>query len=60
MGGLFIVVVMFFPDGLAGVWEKYSRKFKFFKQKSGVIATVATSKITKNDTDVTNTEGAKA
>lgn len=60
MGGLFIVVVMFFPDGLAGVWEKYSRKFKFFKQKSGVIATVATSKITKNDTDVTITEGAKA
>lgn len=60
MGGLFIVVVMFFPDGLAGVWEKYSRKFKFFKQKSGVIATVATSKLTKNDTDVTITEGAKA
>jgi len=25
MGGLFISVVMFFPTGLAGVWEKYGR-----------------------------------
>jgi urea transport system permease protein len=29
MGGLFIVVVMFFPDGLAGVYEKYAKKFNF-------------------------------
>jgi urea transport system permease protein len=27
MGGLFIAVVMFFPDGLAGVYEKYATKF---------------------------------
>lgn len=26
MGGLFIAVVMFFPNGLAGVWEKYGKK----------------------------------
>ncbi|WP_407309915.1 urea ABC transporter permease subunit UrtC [Pseudomonas sp. nanlin1] len=27
MGGLFIAVVMYFPDGLAGVWDKHSRKW---------------------------------
>lgn len=27
MGGLFIAVVMFFPDGLAGLYEKYATKF---------------------------------
>jgi urea transport system permease protein len=27
MGGLFIAVVMFFPDGLAGLYEKYAKKF---------------------------------
>lgn len=26
MGGLFISVVMFFPNGLAGIWEKYGMK----------------------------------
>jgi urea transport system permease protein len=26
MGGLFIVVVMFFPDGLAGIYQKYVQK----------------------------------
>ena len=28
MGGLFIAVVMFFPDGLAGLYAKYGKKFK--------------------------------
>lgn len=32
MGGLFIVVVMFFPDGLAGVYNKYKHKFKFLNK----------------------------
>lgn len=27
MGGLFIAVVMFFPDGLAGVYDKYAKKY---------------------------------
>ena len=27
MGGLFIAVVMFFPNGLAGLYEKYSKQF---------------------------------
>jgi len=26
MGALFIAVVMFFPNGIAGVWEKYNKK----------------------------------
>lgn len=26
MGGLFIGVVMFFPNGLAGIWEKHNKK----------------------------------
>ena len=60
MGGLFIAVVMFFPDGLAGIWDKYSRKLKFFKQNSGVIAAVAVSKTAKNNTVATSIEGAKA
>jgi urea transport system permease protein len=29
MGGLFIAVVMFFPDGLAGVYDKYATRFNF-------------------------------
>ena len=33
MGGLFIAVVMFFPNGLAGLWQDYghyiTRYFKF-------------------------------
>jgi len=27
MGGLFIVVVMYFPNGLAGLWESHGRKW---------------------------------
>lgn len=34
MGGLFIAVVMFFPDGLAGIYEKYKHKFKFLQKIS--------------------------
>jgi len=26
MGGLFIAVVMYFPNGLAGVWEKHGKR----------------------------------
>ncbi len=37
MGGLFIAVVMFFPNGLAGIWEDYNhhvtKYFKFFGKK---------------------------
>jgi urea transport system permease protein len=27
MGGLFIAVVMYFPNGLAGLWESHGRKW---------------------------------
>ncbi|MBI3775144.1 MAG: urea ABC transporter permease subunit UrtC [Gammaproteobacteria bacterium] len=32
MGGLFIAVVMFFPNGLAGLYEKHSAKLKMLLQ----------------------------
>ena len=34
MGGLFIAVVMFFPDGLAGVYNKYKKKIGFLRKLS--------------------------
>jgi urea transport system permease protein len=34
MGGLFIAVVMFFPDGIAGLYQKYKNKFKFLQKIS--------------------------
>ncbi|PWQ97775.1 urea ABC transporter permease subunit UrtC [Leucothrix arctica] len=35
MGGLFISVVMFFPNGLAGLWNDYApRVFPFLKEKA--------------------------
>ncbi len=34
MGGLFMAVVMFFPDGLAGLYSKYSKKIKFLRKFS--------------------------
>lgn len=35
MGGLFITVVMFFPNGLAGLYEKYAPKFVFIRRLMG-------------------------
>ena len=32
MGGLFISVVMFFPDGIAGLYNKYAKKIKFLRK----------------------------
>jgi urea transport system permease protein len=32
MGGLFISVVMFFPDGIAGLYNKYAKRFKFLRK----------------------------
>lgn len=32
MGGLFMAVVMFFPNGLAGLWDQHARKLKFMKR----------------------------
>ncbi|MDP2101836.1 MAG: urea ABC transporter permease subunit UrtC [Methylotenera sp.] len=68
MGGLFIAVVMFFPNGLAGIWSKYSHKLNFFKNKSNLTTSIADIDTTKkdagknmaNEIDATNIEGAKA
>jgi urea transport system permease protein len=43
MGGLFITVVMFFPDGLAGIYEKYSKKFKFLNKLTAASEKPATT-----------------
>ncbi len=32
MGGLFMAVVMFFPDGIAGLYQKYKKKLKFLNK----------------------------
>lgn len=62
MGGLFISVVMFFPNGLAGLWEDYghhiTRRFafitKFFK-KSSVVISNDKADINLQDQQATNT-----
>lgn len=36
MGGLFIAVVMFFPNGLAGLYEKYASRIGFLKKLSTI------------------------
>ncbi|MDH5425225.1 MAG: urea ABC transporter permease subunit UrtC [Gammaproteobacteria bacterium] len=42
MGGLFIAVVMFFPNGLAGLWEKHGNKLTAcIKNRQCVIAVKA-------------------
>lgn len=40
MGGLFIAVVMFFPDGLAGLYKKYVSRWKFLQSFAGTPAPV--------------------
>jgi len=35
MGGLFIAVVMFFPDGIAGIYDKYGKKLFTGRSRSG-------------------------
>lgn len=38
MGGLFIAVVMFFPDGLAGLYEKYAKKLNVARLAAEFVA----------------------
>lgn len=42
MGGLFIAVVMVFPNGLAGLWEKYGNKLLTCVKKMQCIGAVKT------------------
>lgn len=75
MGGLFMAVVMFFPNGLAGLWDQHARKLKFMKKfyddtpeperfeptLSSVKETVETPVVKKEKpAKVTNMKGAKA
>jgi hypothetical protein len=39
MGGLFIVVVMYFPNGLAGVIEQHREKFNSIFQTMKTVVT---------------------
>ena len=60
MGGLFIAVVMFFPDGLAGIYKKHAKKFKFlnkFIESDTSIETSTSSTVKGNVSDI---KGAKA
>lgn len=75
MGGLFMAVVMFFPNGLAGLWDQHARKLKFMKRfyddtpeperfeptLSAAKETVETPVVKKEKpAKVTNMKGAKA
>lgn len=40
MGGLFIAVVMFFPNGLAGIWEKHGKKWLGCIQKMQCVSAI--------------------
>lgn len=54
MGGLFIAVVMFFPNGLAGVWDKYAKRVGFIRR-------IMEGKGKADNTSAdSNTQGAKA
>ena len=51
LGGLFIVVVMFFPNGLAGLYEKYVRPL-FFKNKNKAPAAPPSDSSSGSDTPI--------
>jgi urea transport system permease protein len=58
MGGLFIAVVMFFPNGLAGIYNKYAPKVKFLKPLFDKPVQSEKKSVTKIESEAT-TEGAK-
>jgi urea transport system permease protein len=60
MGGLFIAVVMFFPDGLAGIYKKHAKKFKFLNKFIEADTTVEIPSASKIKANVTEIKGAKA
>lgn len=59
MGGLFIAVVMFFPNGLAGVYNKYAPKLKFLKPLFNKHAQSGSSTELGGASSEVKTEGAK-
>jgi urea transport system permease protein len=60
MGGLFIAVVMFFPDGLAGIYNKYAKRFKFLRKFAESDVVVNTAETSEVKASVTNIKGVKA
>ena len=59
MGGMFIAVVMFFPNGLAGLYEKYAKKYKLGERVQRMFS--AKKSVKQNSEDVsTKTTGEKA
>lgn len=59
MGGLFIAVVMFFPNGLAGLYVKYAKKGKFGALMHKIFPSKASFEQGSDDV-TTKTTGAKA
>jgi urea transport system permease protein len=47
MGGLFIAVVMYFPNGLAGVWDKHGNKLVNYIKTLGVFNAAKTLVVNK-------------
>ncbi len=47
MGGLFITVVMFFPDGLAGVYNKYKSRIGFLRRLSESDKEIVTESVSR-------------
>jgi len=60
MGGLFIAVVMFFPDGLAGLYKKHAKKFKFLNKYIESDTKAESSAAGMKKSSVTEIKGAKA
>lgn len=59
MGGLFIAVVMFFPNGVAGLYDKYAKKYKLAERMQKLFSSKKSVKQTTQDSP-TQTTGAKA
>ncbi|MFA6904168.1 MAG: urea ABC transporter permease subunit UrtC [Gallionellaceae bacterium] len=59
MGGLFIAVVMFFPNGLAGLYEKYAKKYRLAERMQEIFSSGKPAKADAEATP-TKTTGAKA
>lgn len=57
MGGLFIAVVMFFPNGLAGLYEKYSPRLGLIKRYMGTVKAKQPS--ADRNTETTQEKGEK-
>jgi urea transport system permease protein len=65
MGGLFIAVVMFFPNGLAGLWEDYghhiTKHFRFLNRFYDKLVPTSSKEVNaSNSVDSAELEGSKS